>query len=173
VYSDSTTRIYSMASDGSDEVLETRSRPSLGSAGCRTRSRERLDDRPEGVAISRRPVATFADISEHCVFWANDMIVSRRVLLVGNFGFDLDAAWPNWASSASSRAPPPRTWWCSMRRRRHPSRARHGLSQWHGHQPTAQLDRGRDLRIGLTALTSTLTARSPIDGCGRHSRWPQ
>ncbi len=35
----------------------------------------------------------FADLSQHCEFWANDMVVSELgFAYVGNFGFDLDVA---------------------------------------------------------------------------------
>jgi sugar lactone lactonase YvrE len=85
--------IYSMAEDGSDEVLHhvVATQPSG------------LGWLPDGDLLSVSmtdmrvlrfhgdEVSTFADISEHCGFWANDMVVSTNgVSYVGNFGFDLD-----------------------------------------------------------------------------------
>ncbi len=43
------------------------------------------------LRIRGEEVSTFADISEYCGFWANEMIVSQTGFsYVGNFGFDLD-----------------------------------------------------------------------------------
>ena len=43
------------------------------------------------LRFSENEVSVFADISEYCGFWANDMVVSAKgISYVGNFGFDLD-----------------------------------------------------------------------------------
>jgi len=85
--------IYSMAADGSDEVLE-REVPNQPSG---------LGWLPNGDLLSVSmtdhkvlrfhddEVTTFADIGAYCGFWANDMTVSASgYSYVGNFGFDLD-----------------------------------------------------------------------------------
>jgi len=55
-------------------------------------------------------VSEFADISAHCGFWANDMVVSDRdVSYVGNFGFDLDTMLREQGVEALLSAPPPTT----------------------------------------------------------------
>jgi sugar lactone lactonase YvrE len=44
------------------------------------------------MRVHEGTTSLFADISAHCTFWANDMIVSTSgVSYVGNFGLDLDA----------------------------------------------------------------------------------
>ena len=60
--------IYSMARDGSDEVLEHEVvDPAVGiGVAARRRPALRLDDRPEGPALHGSTVSTFADISEYC-----------------------------------------------------------------------------------------------------------
>jgi sugar lactone lactonase YvrE len=104
--------IYSMASDGSDEVLEHEVATQPSGLGWL----------PDGdlVSVSMTDqkvlrfhddhVATFADISEHCVFWANDMIVSPTgYCYVGNFGFDLDARLAELGVERFIAEPPPTT----------------------------------------------------------------
>ena len=104
--------IYSMASDGSDEVLEHEVATQPSGLGWL----------PDGdlVSVSMTDqkvlrfhddhVATFADISEHCVFWANDMIVSPTgYCYVGNFGFDLDARLAELGIERFIAEPPPTT----------------------------------------------------------------
>jgi sugar lactone lactonase YvrE len=55
-------------------------------------------------------MSVFADISEHCVFWANDMIVSPTgYSYVGNFGFDLDARLAELGVERFLAEPPPTT----------------------------------------------------------------
>jgi len=86
--------IYSMASDGSDEVLEheVATQPSGlgwlpdGDLLCVSMTDQKV------LRFHGGQVSTFADVSEHGVFWANEMIVSTSgYSYVGNFGFDLDA----------------------------------------------------------------------------------
>jgi sugar lactone lactonase YvrE len=55
-------------------------------------------------------VSTFADISEYCEFWANDMVVSPAGnSYVGNFGFDLDARLKELGVERFLAEPPPST----------------------------------------------------------------
>ena len=55
-------------------------------------------------------MTTFADISEYCGFWANDMTVSPSgYSYVGNFGFDLDASIAELGVIRFFATPPPTT----------------------------------------------------------------
>jgi sugar lactone lactonase YvrE len=83
-----------MLSDGSDETLEyeVANQPSGlgwlpdGDLLCVSAIDQKV------LRFHGSEVTTFADISEYCTFWANDMIVSPTGFsYVGNFGFDLDA----------------------------------------------------------------------------------
>jgi sugar lactone lactonase YvrE len=85
--------IYSMAGDGSDEVREHEvlTQPSGlgwlpdGDLVCVSMIDQKV------LRFHDNEVSTFADISDYCVFWANDMTVSSAGFsYVGNFGFDLD-----------------------------------------------------------------------------------
>jgi sugar lactone lactonase YvrE len=85
--------IFSMAEDGSDEVLEheVATQPSgLGwLPGGDLLCVSMIDQKV--LRFHGDEVSTFADINEYCVFWANDMVVSPAGFsYVGNFGFDLD-----------------------------------------------------------------------------------
>jgi len=52
----------------------------------------------------------YADISEYCGFWANDMVVSASgVAYVGNFGFDLDVTLRDVGVEGMLASPPPAT----------------------------------------------------------------
>ncbi|MHB1088025.1 MAG: SMP-30/gluconolactonase/LRE family protein [Acidimicrobiales bacterium] len=54
--------------------------------------------------------STFADISAHCGFWANDMVVSSKgFAYVGNFGFDLDTLLHEVGEEGLLSSPPPTT----------------------------------------------------------------
>ncbi|HUZ42497.1 MAG TPA: SMP-30/gluconolactonase/LRE family protein [Acidimicrobiales bacterium] len=85
--------VYSMAADGSDEILhhEVPTQPSGlgwlpdGDLLCASMTDQQI------LRFHGDEVSTFADISEHCGFWANDMVVATTgYSYVGNFGFDLD-----------------------------------------------------------------------------------
>jgi len=104
--------IFSMAEDGSDEVLEHEVPTQPSGLGWL----------PDGdlLAVSMidqkilrfhgGDVSTFADISEFCEFWANDMIVSPSGhCYVGNFGFDLDARLKELGVERFIAEPPPTT----------------------------------------------------------------
>ncbi|MEI7653657.1 MAG: SMP-30/gluconolactonase/LRE family protein [Actinomycetota bacterium] len=55
-------------------------------------------------------LSVHADISAHCNFWANDMVVSSTgVAYVGNFGFDLDALLRDHGVEGMIASPPPTT----------------------------------------------------------------
>jgi sugar lactone lactonase YvrE len=104
--------IYSMASDGSDEVLEhdVPSQPSgLGWLPDRDLLCVSMLDQ-KVLRFHDGAVSTFADISEHCEFWANEMIVSSSgYSYVGNFGFDLDARLAELGIERFIAEPPPTT----------------------------------------------------------------
>lgn len=54
--------------------------------------------------------STFADISDYCGFWANDMVVAENgVSYVGNFGFDLDSLLADVGVEGLLATPPPTT----------------------------------------------------------------
>lgn len=104
--------IYSMAEDGSDEVLEHEvpTQPSglgwlpNGDLLCVSMTDQRVLHFHDGR------VTTFADVSEHCVFWANDMVVSPEgYCYVGNFGFDLDGRLAELGVERFVAEPPPTT----------------------------------------------------------------
>ncbi len=85
--------VYSMDADGSNEILHHRvpTQPSGlgwlpdGDLLCVSMTDHQV------LRFHGNEVSTFADISEYCGFWANDMVVAPTGFsYVGNFGFDLD-----------------------------------------------------------------------------------
>jgi sugar lactone lactonase YvrE len=104
--------IFSMAPDGSDERRE-----------------HTVDTQPSGlgwlpggdllcVSMTDHTVlrfgyatsSTFADISEYCGFWANDLVVSASgYTYVGNFGFDLHLLLKEKGIEGLLATPPPTT----------------------------------------------------------------
>ena len=132
--------IYSMAADGSDEVLEHEvvTQPSglgwlpNGDLLCVSMIDQRV------LRFTGAQVATFADISAYCEFWANDMAVSSSGhSYVGNFGFDLDTRLKELGVEAFLATPPPTTNLVVLdaERRGHPGRRRHALPQRHRDHP--------------------------------------
>jgi len=104
--------IYSMATDGSDEVLEHEvvTQPSGlgwlpdGDLLCVSMIDRRV------LRFTGAQVADFADISAYCEFWANDMVISSSGhSYVGNFGFDLDTRLKELGVEAFLATPPPTT----------------------------------------------------------------
>jgi sugar lactone lactonase YvrE len=104
--------IFSMAEDGSDEVLEHEvpTQPSGlgwlpdGDLLCVSMTDQKV------LRFHGDDVSVFADISEYCVFWANDMLVSPAGhSYVGNFGFDLDARLAELGVERFIAEPPPST----------------------------------------------------------------
>lgn len=104
--------VYSMAPDGSDERLEheVSTQPSglgwlpNGDLLCVSATDHRI------LRFSPEGESTFADISEHCGFWANDMVVSDAgFTYVGNFGFDLDTLLAEVGVEGLLASPPPTT----------------------------------------------------------------
>lgn len=62
------------------------------------------------LRFSNGEETTFADISAHCGFWANDMVVSSHDFsYVGNFGFDLDTLLREVGPEGLLSSPPPTT----------------------------------------------------------------
>jgi sugar lactone lactonase YvrE len=104
--------IFSMASDGSDEVLEhvVSTQPSgLGWLPDGDLLSVSMTDH-KVLRFHDGEVTTFADISEYCGFWANDMTVSPRgYSYVGNFGFDLDTRVAELGVERFFAEPPPTT----------------------------------------------------------------
>jgi sugar lactone lactonase YvrE len=104
--------IFSMAEDGSDEVLEheVATQPSGlgwlpdGDLLCVSMTDQKVLRFHDGV------MSVFSDISEYCEFWANDMVVSPAGFsYVGNFGFDLDARLKELGIERFIAEPPPST----------------------------------------------------------------
>ena len=96
-------------------------------------------------------MSVFADISEYCGFWANDMVVSLAGFsYVGNFGFDLDARLKELGVERFIAEPPPTTNLVVLDAEGddHPGHPRHGVPQRHGdHARRGDVDRRRDLRV--------------------------
>ena len=102
--------IYSVAADGSDERIEhfVAKQPSgLGwLANGDLLCVSMLDHLV--LRISGDQVSTFADVSEYCGFWANEMIVAPSGFsYVGNFGFDLDLFLAEHGLEGLLASPPP------------------------------------------------------------------
>jgi sugar lactone lactonase YvrE len=104
--------IYSMAADGTDEILEHEvvTQPSglgwlpNGNLLCVSMIDQKV------LRFAGKKMSIFADISEYCTFWANDMTVSARGYgYVGNFGFDLDTRLKELGVKAFFASPPPST----------------------------------------------------------------
>ncbi|HUV58227.1 MAG TPA: SMP-30/gluconolactonase/LRE family protein [Acidimicrobiales bacterium] len=104
--------VFSMAPDGSDERLEhhVANQPSGlgwlpdGDLLCVSATDHRI------LRYGPGGQSTFADISEHCGFWANDMVVSASgYSYVGNFGFDLDSLLADVGVEGLLASPPPTT----------------------------------------------------------------
>ena len=104
--------IFSMAADGSDEVLqhEVATQPSglgwlpNGDLLCVSMTNKTI------LRFHGDDVSIFADISEHCGFWANDMVVAKSGdSYVGNFGFDLDGRLAELGVERFLAEPPPTT----------------------------------------------------------------
>jgi len=104
--------IYSMAVDGSDEVLEHKVVTQPSGLGWLPNgdllSVSMIDQKV--LRFAGKDVSTFADISAYCTFWANDMAVSASGFsYVGNFGFDLDTRLKELGVEAFLATPPPST----------------------------------------------------------------
>jgi sugar lactone lactonase YvrE len=86
--------VFSVRADGSDETKElgVETQPSgLGWLPDGSLLVVSMTDRRVLRRDAAGAVTTHADISAHCGFWANEMLVSASgVAYVGNFGFDLD-----------------------------------------------------------------------------------
>ena len=104
--------IFSMAPDGSDERVEVDvdgQSSGLGWAGDGSLLYVSMIDQQlrhfrDGV------VTTFADISAHCVFWANEMLVTPAgFAYVGSFGYDLDVLLRDLGPAGFIALPPPST----------------------------------------------------------------
>ena len=104
--------IYSLSADGSDETLEHEvvTQPSgmgwlpNGDLLCVSMIDQKV------LRFRGDQVSVFADISEHCEFWANEMLVSSAgYSYVGSFGFDLDTRLAQMGVEAFLAMPPPST----------------------------------------------------------------
>ena len=104
--------IFSISPDGSDERLEhsVPTQPSglgWGSDGS-LYFVSMLDHTIRRVANGAE--TTILDFSEHCGFWANDMVISSTDIgYVGNFGFDLDTLLHEKGVEGLLADPPPTT----------------------------------------------------------------
>lgn len=104
--------VFSIDAEGGDERLEhtVANQPSglgwlsNGDLLCVSATDHRL------LRFSGGEATTFADISAHCGFWANDMVVSSTdFCYVGNFGFDLDTLLREVGPEGLLNSPPPTT----------------------------------------------------------------
>lgn len=105
-------RVASISPDGADERLEhtVPGQPSglgwlpSGDLLCVSMTDHRI------LRFSQSGESTFADISRHCGFWANDMLVSSAgYSYVGDFGFDLDTLLMESGIEGLFSPPPPTT----------------------------------------------------------------
>ena len=105
--------VFSMAPDGSDERLEVDvpNQPSgLGWLPDGSLLVVSMTDRRVLRVSPRGELSVHADISTHCGYWANDMVVSSEgFAYIGNFGFDLDAFLEEHGAEALYREPGPPT----------------------------------------------------------------
>ncbi|MEO9181302.1 MAG: SMP-30/gluconolactonase/LRE family protein [Acidimicrobiales bacterium] len=104
--------IYSMSGEGSDETLELEVATQPSGMGWLPNGDllfvSMIDQKV--LRFHDDEVSVFADISEHCVFWANEMLVSLAgYSYVGNFGFDLDTRLEEMGIEAFIATPPPST----------------------------------------------------------------
>ena len=104
--------VFSVEADGSDERLEhvVDTQPSglgwlpNGDLVCVSSTDHRV------LRFRGNAREEFADISEYCGFWANDMVVSSTgYSYVGNFGFDLDTMLAEVGAKGLFASPPPTT----------------------------------------------------------------
>ena len=104
--------IFSMAPDGSDERREhtVDAQPSGlgwlpgGDLLCASMPDHRV------LRFADAATTTFADISEYCGFWANDLVVSASgFTYVGDFGFDLHLVLKEQGIEGLLASPPPTT----------------------------------------------------------------
>jgi len=104
--------IFSMAPDGSDERREhsVEAQPSGlgwlpgGDLLCASMTDHKV------LRFGYATSTTFADISEHCGFWANDLVVSASgYTYVGSFGFDLHLLLKEQGIEGLLATPPPTT----------------------------------------------------------------
>jgi sugar lactone lactonase YvrE len=104
--------VFSMASDGSDELLECHAPEQSSGLGWLSDGDllyvSMTDQRV--MRVHEGATSLYCDISAHCGFWANDMVVSHRdVSYVGNFGFDLDVMLRDIGPEGMLASPPPTT----------------------------------------------------------------
>ena len=102
--------IYSMAADGTDEQIEHEVLKQPSGLGWLPSGDLLCVSMLDHLVLRFRDdgVVTFADISEYCGFWANDMIVaSSGFSYVGNFGFDLDVFLAEHGVEGLLASPPP------------------------------------------------------------------
>ncbi len=101
-----------MAPDGSDERLEHEVATQPSGMGWLPNGDLLCVSMTDQTVLRFRgdEVSLFADISEHCTFWANEMLVSRAGFsYVGSFGFDIDARLEEMGLEAFIATPPPST----------------------------------------------------------------
>ena len=104
--------IYSMATDGTDEVSNTRSdQPSgLGWLPDGDLLCVSMTSTTRSFVSRRRGERRSPTSADYCGFWANDMVVSSSgYSYVGNFGFDLDTVLADLGVEGFLAEPPPTT----------------------------------------------------------------
>lgn len=104
--------VFSMAPDGADERLEhtVQTQPSGlgwlpgGDLVCASMTDHRV------LRFGAGGATTFADVSEYCGFWSNDLVVSSSgYTYVGDFGFDLHLLLKEQGVEGLLATPPPTT----------------------------------------------------------------
>ena len=104
--------IFSMAADGSDEQIEHEVLKQPSGLGWLPDGDLLCVSMLDHVILRFKgdEVTTFADISDYCGFWANEMIVAPSgCSYVGNFGFDLDQFLAEHGVEGLLASPPPTT----------------------------------------------------------------
>ncbi len=104
--------VFSIAPDGSDERLEVSVPGQPSGLGWLPDGSLLIVSMTDHRVLRYDGTATeqYADISEYCGFWANDMVVGDNgVAYVGNFGFDLDVMLRDVGVEGMLASPPPAT----------------------------------------------------------------
>jgi len=104
-------RVYSINPDGTENVSSNAWRANLRDSVATRRDLLCVSCVDTGfLRFGKDSVREFADISDYCGFWANDMLVSPTgYSYVGNFGFDLDTMLAEIGVEGMLASPPPTT----------------------------------------------------------------
>lgn len=105
--------VFSINEDGSDERLEHHVPTQPSGLGWLPNGELLIVSATDHLILrvsTTGQVSPFADISDYCGFWANDMVTSSTgISYVGNFGFDLDTFLAEKGVEGLLADPPPTT----------------------------------------------------------------